>query len=65
MEKFITDNPEYNWHHVLSRKDKDYILKFSVAGFPTKIIVDPTGKIVGRFVGETEEIYTKLDELLK
>ena len=64
-KKFITDNPEYNWHHVLSRKDKDYILKFSVAGFPTKIIVDPTGKIVGRFVGETEEIYTKLDELLK
>lgn len=64
-KKFITDKPEYNWHHVLSRKDEDYILKFSVAGFPTKIIVDPTGKIVGRFVGETEEIYTKLDELLK
>ena len=51
-KKFITDKPEYNWHHVLSRKDEDYILKFSVAGFPTKIIVDPEGKIVGRFVGE-------------
>jgi len=64
-KKFITDKPEYNWHHVLSRKDEDYILKFSVAGFPTKIIVDPEGKIIGRFVGEDEEIYKKLDELLK
>ena len=53
-KKFITDKPEYNWHHVLSRKDEDYILKFSVAGFPTKIIVDPEGKIVGRFVGEDD-----------
>ena len=64
-KKFITDKPEYNWHHVLSRKDEDYILKFSVAGFPTKIIVDPEGKIVGRFVGEDDEIYKKLDEILK
>jgi hypothetical protein len=36
-----------------------------VAGFPTKIIVDPAGKIIGRFVGEDDEIYKKLDELLK
>ncbi len=63
-KKFIYDKPDYQWHHVLSRKDEDYILKFSVAGFPTKIIVDPTGKIVGRFVGEDDEIYKKLDEIL-
>ncbi|MDZ4807657.1 MAG: TlpA disulfide reductase family protein [Bacteroidota bacterium] len=64
-KKFIADKPEYNWHHVLSRKDEDYILKFSVAGFPTKIIIDPEGKIVGRFVGEDDEIYKKLDDILK
>ena len=64
-KKFLDDKPQYQWHHVLSTKTEDYILKFSVAGFPTKIIVDPAGKIIGRFVGEDDEIYKKLDELLK
>ncbi len=61
--KFLGDKPEYQWHHVLSRRNEDYILKFGVAGFPTKIIVDPEGKIVGRFVGEDDAIYKKLDEI--
>jgi len=64
-KKFLNDKPDYQWHHVLSRKDEDYILKFGVAGFPTKIIIDPEGKIVGRFVGEDDAIYKKLDEILK
>jgi thiol-disulfide isomerase/thioredoxin len=64
-KKFLDEKPQYQWHHVLSTKTEDYILKFSVAGFPTKIIVDPSGKIIGRFVGEDDEIYMKLDQLLK
>lgn len=64
-KKFLNDKPEYQWHHVLSRTNENYILKFGVAGFPTKIIVDPEGKIVGRFVGEDDAIYKKLDEILK
>lgn len=64
-KKFLNDKPEYQWHHVLSRNNENYILKFNVAGFPTKIIVDPQGKIFARFVGEDDEIYNKLDEILK
>ena len=64
-KKFLDEKPQYQWHHVLSTKTEDYILKFSVAGFPTKIIIDPAGKIIGRFVGEDDEIYKKLDELFK
>ena len=64
-KKFLDGKSQYQWHQVLSTKTEDYILKFSVAGFPTKIIVDPAGKIIGRFVGEDDEIYKKLDELLK
>jgi len=64
-KKFLSDKPDYQWHHVLSRTNEDYILKFGVAGFPTKIIVGPEGKIVGRFVGEDDAIYKKLDEILK
>lgn len=63
-KKFI-DNSEYKWHHVLSKKNENYVLAFNVAGFPTKIIVDPQGIIIGRYVGEDDEIYHKLDELLK
>jgi len=64
-KKFLGDKPEYQWPHVLSRKnEEDFILKFNVAGFPTKIIVDPNGIIVGRYVGEDDDIYKKLDEVL-
>ena len=63
--KFLNDKPQYQWFHVLSRKNEDYILKFNVAGFPAKIIVDPKGIIIARYVGEEDEIYKKLDELLK
>lgn len=63
--KFLDKNKDYHWHQVLNRPDDDYILKYSVAGFPTKIIIDPVGKVVARFVGEDEGIYNKLDELMK
>ncbi len=62
---FLDNNKPYQWHHVLSRNDENYITKFNVAGFPTKIIVDPDGKIVERFVGEDDSIYDKLDEIFK
>ena len=62
---FLDKNKDYHWHQVLNRNDDDYILKYSVAGFPTKIIVDPQGNIVGRYVGEDDSIYKRLDEIFK
>lgn len=63
-KKFLANKTEYQWPQVLSKKnEEDFILKFNVAGFPTKIIVDPDGIIVGRYVGEDDEIYKKLDEI--
>ena len=59
--------PKHSSSPVLSgslRENEDYILKFSVAGFPTKIILDPDGIILARFVGEDENIYTRLDDIL-
>lgn len=63
--EFLDKNKDYHWHQVLNRNDEDYILKYSVAGFPTKIIVDPQGNIVGRYVGEDDSIYKRLDEIFK
>ncbi len=64
-KKFIFDKPQYAWHQILNTKENDFVLQFNVAGFPTKFIIDPNGKILGRFVGEDDQIYDKIDELLK
>lgn len=63
--KFLDKNKEYNWHQLLSREDENFILKYSVAGFPTKIILDTEGRIVARFVGEDDAIYKRLDEIFR
>ena len=65
MVKFLKEN-DYNWQQVLSGKDSDnLVLKFNVAGFPTKFIIDPEGKIIERYLGSGEKAFDKLDELLK
>ena len=38
---------------------------YEVQGFPTKVLVDPEGKIVKYIVGEDPAFYTTLDEVLK
>ena len=56
----------YDWQQVQSGKDTDnLVLKFNVAGFPTKFIIDPEGKIIQRYLGSGEKAFEKLDELLK
>jgi len=56
----------YDWQQVQSGKDSDnLVLKFNVAGFPTKFIIDPEGKIIQRYLGSGEKAFEKLDELLK
>jgi thiol-disulfide isomerase/thioredoxin len=59
------------WYHVLSNPlpgspaqfTKDIAGMFGVHVFPTKILIDPCGFIIGRFSGTDED--AKLDELLK
>ena len=64
IEKFITPK-EYTWKQLLAGKGSDnLVLKFNVSGFPTKFIIDPSGKILHRFVGDGEGAFTALDELL-
>lgn len=62
--KFLQDKPEYGWHHVLNVKTDDLVVKYSVAGYPTKIILDPEGRILGRYVGEDDGFYTELEKRL-
>ncbi|MGB3151349.1 MAG: TlpA disulfide reductase family protein, partial [Maribacter sp.] len=68
MEKMVTflDKNGYDWQQVLAQNgEQDLVLQLNVAGFPTKFILDPEGKIIKRFVGSTEEAFDVLDEILK
>lgn len=51
------------WLHVYKTNESTVLSDYAIQGFPTKIILDPEGKIVKTIVGETPEFYTLLDEL--
>jgi len=68
MEKMMAflDENGYDWQQVLAQNGElDLVLKLNVAGFPTKFILDPEGKIISRFVGSTEEAFDVLDKILE
>lgn len=56
----------YDWPQLMDKQpDETFTTTFNVAGFPTKFIIDPDGKIVQRYIGGGEEVFEKLDELLR
>lgn len=61
-KKSVADN-NLPWKHVYNPRTGDITTKYAVTGFPTKIIVDPEGKIYKTIVGESPEFYTILDNL--
>lgn len=56
---------ELPWKHVYNPRKSDLLTTYAIQGFPTKIIIDPQGKIVKTVVGEDPAFYTILDELMK
>lgn len=57
---------ELPWKHVYNPKsEKDITTVYAVSGFPTKVLIDPQGKIIRTFVGESPDFYNYLDELFK
>ncbi len=55
---------ELPWLHVRNEGTTDVTVLYGISGFPTKIVVDATGKISKVVVGESEEFYKYLDEQL-
>ena len=54
---------ELPWLHVYCPRDNRQLMKdYGITGFPTKILIDPQGKIVKTVVGEDPAFYTLLDE---
>ena len=58
---------EIPWLHVYWDKEKgdNPIELYGVQGFPTKVVVDPQGKVAKIIVGEAPTFYDYLDEVLQ
>jgi len=56
---------ELKWKHVFNPQDSKITEMYAISGYPTKIIIDPEGKIVKTVVGENPSFYEFLDELFK
>lgn len=53
------------WPQVRDEENPDVSLLYAVEGYPTKIVVDPEGKIAKIVVGEGHEFYEYLDRLFQ
>lgn len=56
---------EIPWLHVYNPRSSSLTAEYAVEGFPTKIIVDPEGKIAKVVIGEDPSFYEYLDSLFK
>lgn len=54
---------ELPWKHVYCPRGSKVPSMYAIQGFPTKIVVDPKGKVVKVVVGEDPKFYDYLDEL--
>lgn len=60
-KKAVADNA-LPWLHVYNPRTSSVCNDYAITGFPTKIIIDPEGKIAKTVVGESPEFYKFLDE---
>lgn len=48
--------------HILNTADNDIVKVYNIQAFPTKILVSPTGEILGRWEGEAPELDRMLEK---
>lgn len=63
--KAAVEKHELPWLHVYNAGDPDVSALYGIQGYPTKIVVDPEGKIAKVVVGEDPAFYEYLDQLFK
>lgn len=64
--KTAVKNHQLPWKHVYVPKEDKYMIEsYAVEAFPTKVIINPDKKIVKVFVGENDEFYDYLGNMLK
>ena len=53
------------WIHVINDGDVDVSALYGVTGYPTKILIGPDGRIVRRFIGESNALYNYVSDLFR
>lgn len=61
--KAAVEQYQLPWLHVYNPNGSSLLNDYGIQGFPTKIVIDPQGKIARTVVGEDPSFYTYLDEL--
>ena len=56
---------ELPWIGVYNTQESDVPTMYAVSGYPTKVVIDPEGKIVETVVGESPKFYELIDSLMK
>ena len=67
QEKWKAAVATYNmpWKHVFNPRSSRLVADYGIQGYPTKIIIDPKGRVDRVVVGEDPAFYNYLDELFK
>ncbi len=55
---------EMTWTNLLNNED-ELTKSYGIEGYPTKVIIDKDGIVVGKYIGEGRDFYTALDQLFK
>lgn len=56
------------WTQILNNEgveECDVVKLFGVTAFPTKILIDPEGRVVSRIIGDSDEIDAILKDIFK
>ena len=61
----LKDNLDWINVNALNEQPIDVLRLYSIRAFPTKIVVDPEGKVTGIFIGDDPQFYTHIDEIYK
>lgn len=56
---------ELPWINLYNGDNREIYTAYSIEGFPTKVIINPEGKIVDLTTGEDPEFFTRLADLVK
>lgn len=64
-KKTVEDN-NYNWEHIQTTNETNLLVPFNVNSFPTKILIDPEGKIIYNSKNPDKmDMYAMLDNIFK
>lgn len=63
--KEAVDEYDLPWPQVNVPKDSKVFDDYIISGLPTKVIINPQGKVVTTYLGEDKEFYDILDKTLK